>query len=113
MYTLHERLVICGFCIVACKLLRGVVLKGSHVCVAQAVSDADFVIEAVTENMAVKRAILERCDQLAPKHAILASNTSSISISKSVQYQLSICFEKDPFFFVELDDFSNTILNGD
>ncbi|XXQ36919.1 3-hydroxybutyryl-CoA dehydrogenase [Plasmodiophora brassicae] len=48
----------------------------------EAVAEADFVIEAVTENFDVKSAILQKCDDVAREHTILASNTSSISISK-------------------------------
>jgi 3-hydroxybutyryl-CoA dehydrogenase len=44
--------------------------------------DADFVIEAVTENLSVKTDVFKTLDQLTPPHAILASNTSSISITK-------------------------------
>ena len=43
---------------------------------------ASFVIEAVTENLAVKTEIFKTLDQITPPHAILASNTSSISITK-------------------------------
>jgi 3-hydroxybutyryl-CoA dehydrogenase len=45
------------------------------------VRDVDIVIEAVTENVKVKREVFERLDELAPERAILASNTSSISIT--------------------------------
>ena len=45
-------------------------------------SDADFVIEAVTENLSVKTEVFKTLDQITPPHAILASNTSSISITK-------------------------------
>ena len=45
-------------------------------------SDASFVIEAVTENLAVKTEVFKSLDQFTPAHAILASNTSSISITK-------------------------------
>src|ERR1041384_8003427 len=44
--------------------------------------DADFVMEAVTENLAVKTEVFKTLDQITPAHAILASNTSSISITK-------------------------------
>ena len=47
-----------------------------------AASDCSLVIEAVTEDMAVKTAILQSLDSLAPPAAILASNTSSISITE-------------------------------
>jgi 3-hydroxybutyryl-CoA dehydrogenase len=42
---------------------------------------ADLAIEAVTENEAVKKEIFGRLDAILPPHAILASNTSSISIT--------------------------------
>ncbi|KAJ9067969.1 hypothetical protein DSO57_1033541 [Entomophthora muscae] len=45
-------------------------------------SKVDFVVEAVTENLNVKRAIFETLDKVSPPHAILATNTSSISITK-------------------------------
>lgn len=46
-----------------------------------AVKDADLVIEAVPEVLKVKREVFERIDELAPQQAVLASNTSSISIT--------------------------------
>lgn len=48
---------------------------------AMAVGDADLVIEAVPEDLALKRALFGELDTLAPGAAILASNTSSLSIS--------------------------------
>ena len=47
-----------------------------------AVQDADFVIEAVFEDLDVKRATFEQLDRLAPPTAVLASNSSTIGISK-------------------------------
>ena len=47
-----------------------------------AVGDADLVIEAATENTELKFRIFEQLDAAAPAHAILASNTSSISITE-------------------------------
>ncbi|KAI8929604.1 3-hydroxyacyl-CoA dehydrogenase [Entophlyctis helioformis] len=44
--------------------------------------DVDFVIEAVSENPSLKRELFMNLDEITPKHAILASNTSSISITK-------------------------------
>jgi 3-hydroxyacyl-CoA dehydrogenase len=44
--------------------------------------DADVVIEAVFEDMALKRSILKELDDVAPPHALLASNTSSLSITE-------------------------------
>jgi 3-hydroxybutyryl-CoA dehydrogenase len=48
----------------------------------KAVAKADLVIEAATENTSLKLDIFKRLDQLAPQNAILASNTSSISITQ-------------------------------
>src|SRR6266545_7112971 len=47
-----------------------------------AVKDAALVVEAATENPDTKFDIFEELDRLAPKGAILASNTSSISITE-------------------------------
>jgi 3-hydroxybutyryl-CoA dehydrogenase len=47
-----------------------------------ALADADLVVEAVVENLAVKTAVLQEADRLTRPSAILASNTSSISITK-------------------------------
>jgi 3-hydroxybutyryl-CoA dehydrogenase len=46
------------------------------------VKDAELVIEAATENTDLKLKIFEEVDKFAPKQTILASNTSSISITK-------------------------------
>ena len=47
---------------------------------AHAASDADLVVEAIYEDLDVKRAFWREIDGIAPADAILASNTSSISI---------------------------------
>lgn len=47
----------------------------------EAVQNADLVIEAATENKAVKLDIFRQLDDIAPSNAILATNTSSISIT--------------------------------
>ncbi|OGQ23006.1 MAG: 3-hydroxybutyryl-CoA dehydrogenase [Deltaproteobacteria bacterium RIFCSPLOWO2_02_FULL_44_10] len=47
----------------------------------QGMKQADVVIEAVTENLNLKLQIFSQLDHIAPLHAILASNTSSISIT--------------------------------
>lgn len=46
------------------------------------VASAELVVEAATENTELKLAIFRQLDQAAPKDCILASNTSSISITK-------------------------------
>jgi 3-hydroxyacyl-CoA dehydrogenase len=44
--------------------------------------DVDFVIEAVPERMEIKQAVFSELDAVTPGHAILASNTSSLSITE-------------------------------
>jgi 3-hydroxybutyryl-CoA dehydrogenase len=48
----------------------------------EGVRHADLVIEAATENLQVKLDLFRQLDELCPPNAILASNTSSISITK-------------------------------
>ncbi|KGX93857.1 3-hydroxybutyryl-CoA dehydrogenase [Pontibacillus halophilus JSM 076056 = DSM 19796] len=43
---------------------------------------ADLVIEAIVESMEVKKAVFKSLDHYAPSHAVLASNTSSLSITE-------------------------------
>ena len=43
--------------------------------------DVDLVIEAATENIAIKKDIFKTLDELCPEKTILASNTSSVSIT--------------------------------
>lgn len=50
--------------------------------VSEGVKDVDLVVEAVPENIDIKRSVWEKVDAAAPDHAILGSNTSSISITK-------------------------------
>ncbi len=54
----------------------------TYTSIATAVQQADLVVEAATENMELKLKIFAEMDQNAPANAILASNTSSISITK-------------------------------
>jgi enoyl-CoA hydratase / 3-hydroxyacyl-CoA dehydrogenase len=44
--------------------------------------DVDFVVEAVPERMEIKQAVFRELDAATPGHAILASNTSSLSITE-------------------------------
>ena len=48
----------------------------------EAAGDADFVIEAVFENLEVKRTTFAALDRIAPRDAVLASNSSTMGISK-------------------------------
>lgn len=49
---------------------------------AAAVKDADLVVEAATENIDLKIKIFQQLDTLSPEKTILASNTSSISLTR-------------------------------
>jgi len=44
--------------------------------------DVDLVVEAVYERAEVKRTVLEALDPVVPEHAILATNTSSLSLTR-------------------------------
>ena len=44
-------------------------------------SRSDFIIEAAVEDLAIKRELFKRLDDVLPAHAIMASNTSSLSIT--------------------------------
>ena len=57
------------------SLIEGTTSYGSF-------GDVDFVIEAAPERMEIKQAIFAELDEVTPGHAILASNTSSLSISE-------------------------------
>jgi 3-hydroxyacyl-CoA dehydrogenase len=50
--------------------------------------DVDFVIEAVPERMEIKQAVFGELDETTPGHAILASNTSSLSVTEMAEATL-------------------------
>ncbi|WP_261131124.1 3-hydroxybutyryl-CoA dehydrogenase [Bacillus sp. Marseille-Q3570] len=45
-------------------------------------SDVDLVVEAVVENIDIKNKLFTHLDEIAPEHAILATNTSSLPITE-------------------------------
>lgn len=53
----------------------------THTSLENGLSDADLVIEAATESISIKKEIFSEADRLVPTDSILASNTSSISIT--------------------------------
>lgn len=63
-------------------------------------SDADFIIEAASENERIKISIMEEVDKYAKEEAILSSNTSSISITTLASHL------KDPSRFIGMHFFS-------
>ncbi len=54
----------------------------THTNMNEGVQDADLVVEAASENLDIKLKIFTQLDALCPEQCILASNTSSISITK-------------------------------
>ena len=50
--------------------------------IGQASAGADFVLEAATENIGIKKELFRKCDQSAPERVIIASNTSYLSITE-------------------------------
>jgi len=50
--------------------------------IAEAARDVDIVIEAVNEDMNVKKEVFKKLDENCPAHAVLASNTSALSITE-------------------------------
>ena len=52
----------------------------------KALANADLIIEAASENIIVKEKLFRQMDAIAPTHCILASNTSSISITKLASF---------------------------
>lgn len=48
----------------------------------EAMSEADFVVEAVSEDLNVKRAVFQSLESVCPRNAILATNTSGLSITE-------------------------------
>ncbi|HEX9657095.1 MAG TPA: 3-hydroxyacyl-CoA dehydrogenase NAD-binding domain-containing protein [Bacteroidota bacterium] len=49
-------------------------------------ANADFVIEAAVEDLTIKREIFKKLDAIVPTHAILATNTSSLSVSSIASF---------------------------
>ncbi|HEY2932574.1 MAG TPA: 3-hydroxybutyryl-CoA dehydrogenase [Acidobacteriota bacterium] len=48
----------------------------------ESMADADFAIEAINENLDLKLQVIEKLDGILPQHSVIASNTSSISITR-------------------------------
>jgi len=53
-----------------------------HQNLSEAVADADLIIEAVPERLKLKKEVFSQIDNAAPSHAIIATNSSSIPVSK-------------------------------
>lgn len=48
----------------------------------ESIADADFIIEAVSEDMGLKKEVFKRIDQIVNEKAIIVSNTSGLSITE-------------------------------
>jgi enoyl-CoA hydratase/3-hydroxyacyl-CoA dehydrogenase len=48
----------------------------------EAVKDVDLALESVSENIDLKRQVFSKIDKLAPSHAIIATNTSTLSVTE-------------------------------
>jgi 3-hydroxybutyryl-CoA dehydrogenase len=81
-------------------------------------AEADLVIEAITENPAIKKETFARLDRICPAHALLASNTSSCTITelatatKRPAQVLGLHFF-NPAPVMKLVEVIRTILTGD
>ena len=60
-------------------LMKRLVLEDN---LQKAVANSDYVIEAVFENLELKQEVFKKLNQYCPQHATIATNSSSISISK-------------------------------
>jgi|SaaInl7_200m_RNA_FD_contig_91_37851_length_3848_multi_7_in_0_out_0_2 3-hydroxyacyl-CoA dehydrogenase len=47
----------------------------------EAIAQADWVIEAIIENLKIKRDLMKRIDEVRPKHCIISTNTSGIPVA--------------------------------
>jgi 3-hydroxybutyryl-CoA dehydrogenase len=70
------------------------------------IKDAEFVIEAITENESIKKDVLEEIDGLVGPEVIIATNTSSVSITRLASYT------KRPEKFVGMHFFNPVPLMG-
>ena len=62
------------------KDIKGEIIYHSNL--LEAVKNADLIIETIPENIELKRDVFSQIDEVAPPHAIIATNSSSIPISK-------------------------------
>ena len=70
------------------KELKEAALKNitTYTSIPEGVKDVELVVEAATENQDLKLKIFKQMDEFAPENCILATNTSSISITKLASF---------------------------
>lgn len=79
-----------------------------------AVEHADYVIEAVPENMQLKQNLFQQLDNLCPKHTIFASNTSSLPLhemtallSEERKTRTMVCHWYNPAHLIPIAELSH------
>ncbi len=77
---------------------------GGTASLAEALAGSDFVIEAVPENLDLKRRVFAEVEALAPAHAIFATNTSTMRVTEIAQAL------KDPSRLVGMHFFNPVLL---
>ena len=76
----------------------------SYMNISEAVSNADLIIEAVSEKLSIKETVLREIAEFAPHDAIIASNTSTMSITTLAQ------FTEKPENFIGMHFFNPPVL---
>jgi len=79
----------------------------------QAVKNADFVIEAIPENLELKKDLFARLDAVCPPHTIFASNTSSLPLMDMIQHlpaerqaHAMVCHWYNPAYLISIAELS-------
>lgn len=86
----------------------------SYTDLAEAVKDADYVIEAIPEKMELKKELFGKLDKLCPPHTVFASNTSSLKLSEMIadlpeerQARCMISHWYNPAYLLPIAELSN------
>lgn len=79
----------------------------------ETIKDSDYVIEAISENLELKRELFDQLDKMCPVHTILSSNTSSLSlaeitknISNERKKRVMICHWYNPAHLIPIIELS-------
>lgn len=88
----------------------------------EAVKNADYIIESIPEILELKQELFNELDKICPKHTILSSNTSSLSLSKLIENisverkkRIMICHWYNPAHLIpiiELSYFGNMLFRS-
>lgn len=84
--TSNESLAACEKTLTGFLKRKGMESKGDlisfHSDLSEVVDNADLIIEAIPERLDLKKKVFSKIDELAPPHAIIATNSSSFPVSK-------------------------------